>query len=537
MKPLFALLLLAELLPAQPLPQISPQRIRADVRFLASDLLEGRGVGTRGGELATAYIAAQFELAGLKPAGDNGTYFQTVPLTGVDPQPSSTLEVNGGGQTISFQYLQQFVGVTQKQQEDVSFGAEAIFVGHGISAPEFHWDDFKGVDVRDKVIVLFTNEPASSDPGFFGGRALTYYGRWSYKFEEAARRGALGCIIIHTTPTAGYGWEVVRNSWGKESPQVKLKPGEHGLAISGWVTEEAGQKLLQRSGHTVAELLKAADSKDFRPFALSMTIAGRMLSKVREIESRNVVGMVPGSDSRLAPEAVVFSSHWDHLGLGTPVNGDRIYNGAVDNATGCGVLIEVARAWAALPRKPRRSAIFVSVTAEESGLLGSSFYGQHPVAPAGKTAINLNYDAILPVGRVDAISVSGAERTTAWPVVEQIARRMNLKITPDPQPEQGSYYRSDHFSMARVGIPAFTIHAGSEYSGKPAEYGAQMRERYRKDYHQPSDEFHEDWDFTSLAQVARFGMAVGMDVANANSLPSWRLGDEFLAVREASGVR
>ena len=533
MKSPFVLLLLAQLLPGQAPPQISPQRIRADVRFLAGDLLEGRGVGTRGGDLATDYIATQFELAGLKPAGDNGTYIQRVPLVGVDPQPASTLSAG----STSFQYLNQFVGVTQRQQPDVPFRAEAVFVGHGISAPEFHWDDFKGVDVHDKMIVLFTNEPTSTDPAFFGGRALTYYGRWSYKFEEAARRGALGCIIIHTNSTAGYGWEVVRNSWGKESPQVKVKPGAHSLAISGWVTESAGEQLLKASGRTVAELLKAADSRDFRPIPLAITLSGRMLSKVRDIESKNVVAIAPGTDPRVAAEAVVFSAHWDHLGIGTPVKGDSIYNGAVDNATGCGLLIELARAWAALPQKPRRSAIFLAVTAEEAGLLGSEYYGQHPYVPAGKTALNLNYDGILPVGRLDSITVAGAERTTAWPVVEQTARRMNLKISPDAHPEQGHYYRSDHFSMARVGIPAFSVGAGPDYSGKPADYGQKAAERYRPDYHQPSDEFRADWDFTGMAQLANFGLAVGMDVANAAALPSWKPGDEFLAAREASGVR
>ena len=537
MKPLFAFIFVAAVLYSQPLPQISPQRIRADVRLLSSDLLEGRGVGTRGGELATQYIATQFELAGVKPAGENETYHQRVPLMGVDPQSSSTLTATGASRPISLEYLGQFVGVTQKQRANIDFSAEAIFAGHGISAPEFHWDDFKGVDVKNKILVLFTNEPSSTDPDFFGGRALTYYGRWSYKFEEATRRGALGCIIIHTTPTAGYGWDVVRNSWGKESPQVRIMAGAHALAISGWVTEEAGARLVEKSGHTIEELLRLADSRDFRPFSLGITVSGRMVSRLRDIESKNVVGIVPGSDPRLAAEAVVFSAHWDHLGIGTPVNGDNIYNGAVDNATGCGMLIELARAWAALPQKPRRSAIFVAVTAEEAGLLGSEYYSRHPAVPAGKTAVDLNYDAILPVGRLDSVTVSGAERTTLWPLVEQIARRMNLKIEPDAHPEQGHYYRSDHFSMARVGIPAFSIGSGSMYSGKTANYTSQVTDRYRKDYHQPSDEFHEDWDFTSLAQLARFGMAVGMDIANANSLPSWKPGDEFVAAREASGVR
>ncbi|MCC7496021.1 MAG: M28 family peptidase [Bryobacterales bacterium] len=537
MKLLPAIFFFIGALQAQPLPQISPQRIRADVRLLSSDLLEGRGVGTRGGELASQYIATQFELAGLRPAGDNQTYYQRVPLVGVEPQPGTSLSATTAGQPLSFEYLRQFVGVTGKQQADVRFRAEAIFVGHGITAPEFHWDDYKGIDVRNKVVVLFTNEPASSDPGFFGGRSLTYYGRWTYKFEEAARRGALACIIIHTTPTAGYGWDVVRNSWGKENPQVRLAPGASALALSGWITADAATALLRKSGRTVSDLLAAAESPHFRPFPLGVTISAHLVSKLRDIESNNVVAIAPGSDPRLAREAVVFSAHWDHLGIGTPVRGDGIYNGAVDNATGCAILMELARAWAALPQKPRRSAVFVAVTAEEAGLLGSQYYGAHPVIPAGKTAINLNYDALLPAGRLDSLTVSGAERTTAWPVVRQIAQRMALKLDPEAHPEAGYYYRSDHFSLARVGIPAFSIGAGSSYSGKPADYSRQVSDRYGEDYHQPSDEFHQDWDFTGLAQAASFGMALGMDIANANGLPSWNAGDEFFAIREASSAR
>lgn len=530
------LFLAATALQSQPLPQISPGRIRADVRLLSSDLLEGRGVGTRGGDLAANYIATQLELAGVKPAGDNGTYFQRVPLIGVTPRLESTLTATGAGQPVRLEYLGQFIGVTARQQTDVRFSGDAIFVGHGISAPEFNWDDYKGVDVKNKVVVLFTNEPDSADPNFFGGKALTYYGRWTYKFEEATRRGALACIIIHTTPTASYGWEVVRNSWGKENPQVRLQPGSAALAFSGWITREAAGAMLQASSHTVDELLRKAGSRGFQPIPLGISISGHMVSKLRDIESSNVVGIVPGGDHRLRSEAVVFSAHWDHLGIGTPVDGDSTYNGAVDNASGCGILIELARAWAALPQKPRRSAIFLVATAEEAGLLGSQYYSRHPVVAAGKTAINLNYDAILPAGRLDSITASGAERTTAWPVVEQIARRMNLKIEPDANPGAGSYYRSDHFSMARVGIPAFSIGSGSSYSGKSTQYARQVANGYQKDYHQPSDEFRSGWDFTGLAQVAGFGMALGMDIANAGALPSWKAGDEFLAAREASRV-
>jgi Zn-dependent M28 family amino/carboxypeptidase len=519
-------------------PDISASRIRAHVKFLSSDLLEGRGPGGRGGQLATEYIATQFMLAGLKPGGDNGTFFQAVPLTGIQTQPSAQLSASKGGQTLDFKWSSDFVGVNEQLTAEDRFEGEAIFVGHGIEAPEFQWNDFKDVDVRGKVVVLFTNEPASNDPKFFGGRALTYYGRWSYKFEEATRKGARGVIIIHTTPTAGYGWEVVRNSWSGEQPYVKLAAGQHALSLAGWVTQESGEKLLSLGGHHVGELLKAADSRDFRPIPLGVRIRCNLPTKVREIATRNVAGMVEGSDPKLKSEAVIYSAHWDHLGIGTPVNGDAIYNGAVDNATGCGILMELARAWAAQPKKPRRSALFLAVTAEEGGLRGSEYYAGHPEIAAGKTALAINYDGLFPFGRTHDVVVNGADRTTAWQVVEAVAKRMGLTIKPHPRPEQGTYYRSDHFAFAHVGIPAFSVELGDDFIGKPKGFGAKAFDDYNEQhYHRPSDEFQETWDFSGLAEMARFGFLIGTDVANQDRLPTWRAGDEFLAAREKSGVR
>jgi len=496
---------------------ISGQRIRAHVKFLASDLLEGRGVGARGGDLATEYIAAQLALAGAKPAGDNGTYFQNLTLVGAEPQPSTTL--NAG--SISFRWLDDFVGVTLSQKTDAAFDAEAVFVGHGISAPEYQWDDYAGVDVRGKVVVLFTNEPPSEDPKFFGGRALTYYGRWSYKYEEATRRGARAVLIIHTTPTAGYGWDVVRSSWSKEDPEVRLPAGEHALSLAGWVTKDAGERLLAMAGRHVDEMLDAANKPDFRPIPLGVRIRARMPSKVRQIETRNVAAVIPGSDEQLKSQYVIFSAHWDHLGIGPEVNGDHIYNGAVDNATGCGMLVEIARAWADLPHKPRRSALFLAVTAEEAGLRGSEYYASHPIFPLDKTALNLNFDAFYPFGRTEDIAVTGADRTSVWPVVQQAARRMDLTIQPEAHPEQGHYFRSDHFSFARGGVPAFSISLGTRFYGKPADYGEKIFEEFNdKHYHQPSDEYHEDWDFAGMVEAAQFGFLIGMDVANQQNLPA-----------------
>ncbi|HTR37908.1 MAG TPA: M28 family peptidase [Bryobacteraceae bacterium] len=512
---------------------ISGERIRAHVKFLSSDLLEGRGVGTRGGDLATEYIASQFTVAGAKPAGEKGTYFQTVPMVGVETEPSATLSADAAGKSVSFRWLDDFVGVTEEQQSQ-QFDAEAVFVGHGIVAPEFHWDDFKGADVKGKVLVLFTNEPPSDDPKFFGGKALTYYGRWTYKYEEAARMGAKAVIIIHTTPTAGYGYDVVRSSWGKEDPQLKLEPGQPALAFAGWVTKDAGEKLFALAGKNVDEMLKTANSPNFRPIPLGIRIHANIPTKIRQIQSRNVIAMVPGSDPELKSQAVVFTAHWDHLGIGPAVNGDSIYNGAVDNATGCGILIEMARAWAALEHKPRRSALFMAVTAEEAGLRGTEYYAAHPVIPLAKTALDLNFDAFYPFGRTKDVSVTGADRTTVWPIVEEASHRMELTIKPDSHPEQGTYYRSDHFSLAHAGVPAFSIDLGTEYYGKPAEYGEKIFNEYNdKHYHQPSDEYHDDWDFAGMEEAAQFGLLIGMDVANQSTLPTWHAGDEFLPARQA----
>jgi Zn-dependent M28 family amino/carboxypeptidase len=529
---LFALPALAQL------QDISGQRIKAHVKFLSSDLLEGRGVGTRGGQLAEEYIAAQLAVAGAKPAGDNGTYFQRVPLIGVKPLPESELTVTGGGKSLKFKWLDDFAGGFPRQKAEDQFDGEMVFVGHGISAPGEQWDDFKGTDVKGKILVLFTNEPQPDNPAVFKGKTLTYFGRWTYKFEEAQRRGALGIVIIHTTPTAGYGWEVVRNSWSKEDPQVIPEAGQHQLAFTGWVTQDAGQKLLGMAGKSVDELLKAADSKEFRPIPLGLCMRGKLRAEVRKIETRNVAGIIPGSDPKLKDEAVMFTAHWDHLGIAMPVNGDAIYNGAIDNATGCGVLLETARAWGSLEHKPRRSALFLSVTAEESGLRGSEYYGGHPLIPAGKTAVDLNYDALFPYGVTKDIVVTGAERTTLWPIVQQAATRFGYQIQPDPHPEQGSYYRSDHFSLGRVGVPAFSIKMGSELRAKGSGAGDKVFQEYNtKHYHQPSDEFQENWDFSGIERAARFGMLIGMDAANQEKLPTWNQGDEFLPARIASGVK
>jgi Zn-dependent M28 family amino/carboxypeptidase len=520
---------------AESAADISADRIKGHVVYLSSDRLEGRGPGTRGEFLATEYLAAEFKKAGLKPIGERGSYFQPVPLVRVATSPHSTLRAVKGETTLDIPSEEGFSGTSQTQQELEAFDAEAIFVGHGITAPEFAWDDYRNVDVKGKVVVLFTNEPPSTDPKFFGGTALTYYGRWTFKFEEAARRGAKACFITHTPATAGYPYAVVRPLDGA---QLKRQPGQPALAFAGWLSREAGEKLLNLAGRTVDGALQEADTKGFKPYALGFRLKGNIATRVEKIVSNNVVGMAEGSDPVLKSEAVVFTAHWDHLGVGRAVLGDAIYNGAADNATGCGLLLELARAWSAQSPRPKRSAIFLAVTAEEKGLLGSKYYTQSPLVPLAKTALNLNFDMILPLGVPESVVVTGAERTTAWPVVQAAAARNHLEVEADQRAHLGIFYRSDHFSMAQAGVPAFSVGAGMKVKGKPNDFAIKAFKDFNDHaYHSPQDEFKPEWDFSGFVVLARFSLDVARDVANADRLPTWNPGDEFHSVREKRGVK
>jgi Zn-dependent M28 family amino/carboxypeptidase len=400
-----------------------------------------------------------------------------------------------------------------------SVDAEAIFVGHGITAPEFDWDDYRGVDVKGKVVILFTNEPPSDDPKFFGGPALTYYGRWTYKYEEALRKGAAACLIIHTTPTATYNWEVVRNSWGREDFQVKLSAPA--LSFAGWLTQDAASKLLALAGYSVDDLLLKANTRGFQPIPLGVRVRASIGSVTRELATRNVAALVRGGDPAVNSELVVYSAHWDHLGMNDLATGDKIYNGAVDNASGCAMLLEIARVWADLPAKPRRSALFLAVTAEESGLLGSAYYAANPLVPIEKTSLAINYDSIYPFGRTRDVVVDGAQRTTFWPQIQSIAARFGLTLAPDPHPERGHYFRSDHFSFAKAGIPAFSVNQGDTFVANEERSLARYKEHVEKNYHQPGDEYRDDWDMANLEYLANFGIAIGMDAANSPALVRW----------------
>jgi Zn-dependent M28 family amino/carboxypeptidase len=518
-------------------PGVSADRVKEAVKYLASDQLEGRGPGdTRGEELTTRYLADEFKKAGLKPLGEKGTYFQPVPLVSVETLKTSTLKLVKGDTTVELPIEEGFAGTNKTQAAKEEFDAEAVFVGHGISAPEFGWDDYKDFDVTGKVVVLFTNEPPSDDAKFFGGTALTYYGRWSYKYEEATRRGAKAVLIIHTAETAGYPYSVVKVLDGM---QMKRDPKAPALAFAGWVSGKVGEQLLGHAGKGVEAALKEARAKGFKPYSLGVKVKGAIDSEVKSVVSKNVVGIVEGSDPELKAEAVVFTAHWDHLGVkkgGTL--GDAIFNGAADNATGCGLLLELARAWGKLPTKPKRSAVFLAVTAEEKGLLGSKFYAENPLLPLGKTALNLNFDMILPLGVPESLVTNGAERTTAWDTVQAVAKKNKLEIQPDQRAHLGVYYRSDHFSFARAGVPAFSIGNGAKMKGKADDFVAKAAKEFNdKEYHTPADELKPDWDFAGFEVIGRFALDVAVEVANAPKLPTWNAGDEFLPARVKSGVK
>lgn len=518
-----------------PMESVNPERIRAHVKFLSSDLLEGRGTGQRGGDLAAEYIATQFALYGLKPAGDNGSFMQKVPMVGITTAPQTTVAITSAKEPLPLKLGKDVVVMDQSQQtvSDVA-DVPVVFVGYGIEAPEFKWNDYKGVDVRGKMLLMLVNEPPSDDAAFFNGKALTYYGRWTYKFEEAARKGAVGALIVHKASMASYGWNVVETSWSGERSSLRGDSAPK-LRMASWISYDVANRLAASIGSDIEQLIAKASSRDFKPVDLPVKVKAHIVSKVRPFNSENVAALLPGADPALKDQAVLYTAHFDHLGIHPDEPGDNIYNGAVDNATGCGMLLEMARAFAEAPQRPRRSVLFVAVTGEEQGLLGSEYLGQHPPVPAGKISLALNMDGFAPIGIPEAIAATGADRTTFYPALEKVAKEFNFTIEPDSNPGAGYYYRSDHFSLARVGIPAFSMEQGPKFEGHPRAWGEQFEKDFNvKSYHQPSDEYHADWDFRGNAKLARFSLALGWEALNAPELVSWRPGDEFEAARKAS---
>jgi Zn-dependent M28 family amino/carboxypeptidase len=524
---------------------IDPEKIRAHVRLLADDLLEGRGPGLRGGELAAKYIATQFALYGLKPGGDNGTYFQQVDFFGmtVNRDKTSFALAPAKGSAIPLTFGLDYVVNNPRHTPIADIDAPIVFVGYGVTAPEYHWDDYAGIDVRGKVVLVIVADPPSDDPNFFAGKALTYYGRWTYKYEEAARRGAIGALIIHRTDLASYPWSVVQNSGSGEKTFLANDTNPQ-LAAAAWIHHEVADKLFAASGlpNTDTEI-DTAGKRGFKAIELPVHLKAHIESTVRPYQSPNVIGILPGvcqpggfcAGMGGPDQAVLYTAHYDHLGFIPGMPGDNIYNGAADNATGCAIIVELARVWASITAPLPHSVVFAAVTAEEQGLLGSEYLGQHPPIPAAQIALDLNYDDIQPFGEPLEVKVDGAERTSFYPTVQVTAKRFGLAIVPDAHPEAGHYYRSDHFSLARAGVPAFSIGEGTLFTGHDAAWGLAQEDDYvAHRYHNFSDNYTPDMNFTGNAKLARFGLELGWEAITAPATVTWRPGDEFEPARKKS---
>ena len=511
---------------------ITAEKLKGHIRFLSDDMLEGRGTGAHGGELAAKYIAAQLEATGVKGAGENGSYFQPVSLVGVKADPNTTLTVSGGSGSETFKFPDDFVAFTGAQTESVNVDADLIFVGYGIDAPTQKWNDYKGdIDYKGKILVMLVNDPpaTSAEPDLFGGKALTYFGRWTYKFEEAARRGAAGAIVLHTDESAGYGWNVIRTSNGSWRFDIERKAGDTTpfLEFRSWMTDASAQRLMKLAGQDLAALRAKAATRDFQPVNLGVKGKLALKSEVKRVAAPNVVGVLEGSDPTLKSEYVVYSAHWDHLGVGAPnKDGDTIYNGALDNASGVACVLAIADVLA--KQRPKRSSLFLFPTAEEQGLLGAEWYSKHPVVPLEKTAANVNLDSMNVLGPTSDFIPLGAERSTLKAIVDHVAKDMGLTVSPDARPEQGSFFRSDHFPFAKVGVPSISLKEGNQYVGHPKEWGEEQFKAYNTaHYHQPSDEMRDSWNFDGMIQSAEIALAIGRHISDEPDKPHFNPGDEF----------
>ena len=516
---------------------ITPREIDAHLRFLASDMLEGRAPATRGGRLAEEYIATELQSFGVEPGVGDTSYFQRVPIDVVKADPASIRVTASGKANANLRFTDDVVVWPGSATESSSARGELVFVGYGASAPEYKWDDFKGTDLRGKILLVLVNDPPApaSEPNLFGGKAMTYYGRWTYKYEEAERRGAAGMLIVHTTGPAGYPWQVVVTS---NSTEHRLLPRDPSLpapiGVRGWITDSAATALLAQAGLNMASLRKQAESRSFRPVPTGIIIDASMKNSLAHLSANNVVGVVRGIDPKVRDEYVAYSAHWDHFGIGPAVNGDSIYNGAVDNASGVASVLTIAHA-AAQGVKPRRSQLFIFVTAEEAGLLGSAYFGEHPTVPASKIVAALNMDVVPVNGRVRDLNVMGDNKSSLGPELARLVASEGIRLSPDAHPEAGHFYRSDHFSFAKVGIPAVSIGGGDDYIGHPASWGLQQAEDYTAHrYHQPSDEYRPDFDLSGAAQLSEIVYRLGTTIGNAQTVPTWNADAEFKALRDAS---
>jgi Zn-dependent M28 family amino/carboxypeptidase len=530
--------------PSAALGSFSGERLLNHIRMLSSDEFEGRAPGSKGEQLTIKYMEDQFRAAGLEPGNPDGTYLQSVPLVGITPDPAMKLALAGHGKTLEPKFPDDFVAWSKRVTETSTVDADLLFVGYGVHAPEFEWDDFKGADIKGKILVELINDPpvadpadpAKLDPKTFGGDAMTYYGRWTYKFEKAAQMGAAGCIIIHQTNRAGYPWEVVRNSWsGTQFDLAAPDKNMSRLAVESWITSDFADKLFKAAGQDLDKLIAAAARRDFRPVPLGFREKLAIHNTLRTLDSHNVIARLTGSGPELKNSYVIYTAHWDHFGIGPEMNGDKIYHGAVDNASGSAALLEMARAYKMLRAPPKRTILFLSVTAEEQGLLGSQYYADHPLYPLARTALDINMDGMNVLGRTSDIVQIGRGASTLDATVEAVAKQQGRVVKSDPEPEKGLYYRSDHFQFAKNGVPAFEPEAGVDFVGRPQGWGLEQRRKYTAEqYHKPADKIQPDWDLSGALQDSQFYFLLGYAVANETAVPEWKPGTEFKAVRDAS---
>jgi Zn-dependent M28 family amino/carboxypeptidase len=527
---------------------ISADSLLENIKVLASDEFEGRAPASKGETLTVGFLEEQFKKLGLKPGNPDGTYPQNVPMVGITADPSELVFTERGPadaapQTLALEYGSDFVAWTKRVQAEVRLDSDVVFVGYGVVAPEYQWDDYKGVDVKGKVLVMLINDPPVPDPNdpsklddhMFKGKAMTYYGRWTYKFEIAAQKGAAGAFIVHETGPAGYPWGVVQGSnTGEQFSLVTADKGASRCAVEGWMTLEKAKALLAMSGKDFDQLKKTAVRPDFRPVLLPAKASLTIRNKIRTIESHNVIAKREGQDVKLRDQYVVYTAHWDHLGIGPEVNGDKIYHGAVDNASGTAGLLEIAKAYTRVQPPARRSILFLSVTAEEKGLLGSQYYAEHPLYPLRQTLGEINMDGLNVWGRTRDIVVVGLGNSTLDNYVKAVAAEQGRTAEPDAEPEKGYYFRSDHFNFAKQGVPALDVNEGVDYIARPSGWGMQMREKFTAEtYHKPSDKVQPDWNLEGAVDDLRLLFSVGYRVANADAYPTWSTGSEFKAKREA----
>jgi Zn-dependent M28 family amino/carboxypeptidase len=513
--------------------QITRAALEAPIRFLASDLLEGRGPGTRADQVARLYLQTRLEGLGLEPAFAHGEWQQPFDIVGIRTQLPRTWSFQGKNGHADLKLRDDYIGTSGLQSENVSIeDAELVFVGYGIQAPEYQWDDFKGAKLTGKILVMMNNDP-DWDPKLFAGKRRLYYGRWTYKYESAARQGAAGAIIIHTTPSAGYPWQVVQSSWGGEQFELP-DAGEARVRLKAWATEEATRRLMQAGGLDLDKLILAARSRSFHPVPLGVHASITFSNRLSKAQTANVGGVLRGSDPKLASEVLIYSAHHDHFGIGEPdASGDRIYHGAVDNASGCAQVLAIARAFVALPQRPRRSVVALFVAGEERGLLGSMYYAEHPSFPAGRIAANINIDGGSIFGRTRDVTLVSMGKSSLDEVAVAVAKSQGRSVVPDQFPDRGYYYRSDQFSFAKIGVPALFYSEGTDVIGRPAGWGREQHEQWElKQYHQPSDKLDGTWNFDGMIEDAQMDLMDGWLIAQADAMPSWNPGDEFEAARK-----